>query len=100
VNKHLHICENEETLPATLQDYFQRTTARVLFVGEPHTFAGARCEVTAALNGEEGVLKAHQCKPDLIVMDATLLEEAGFNVCGAIHANHATRSIPILVIGH
>lgn len=100
MNKQLLVCENEETLPDTLQDYFQRTTARVLFVGEPRTFAGACCEVTAAGSGEEGVLKAHQYKPDLIVMDATLLEQAGFNVCGAIHANHATRSIPILVIGH
>ena len=99
MNKQLLLCENEETLPAPLQDYFRRATARVLFVGAPHPIAGACCEMTAAGNGEEGVLKAHQCKPDLIVMDAKLLDEAGFNVCAAIHANHATRSIPIVVIG-
>jgi CheY-like chemotaxis protein len=101
VNKRLLICENAEALPATLQDYLRKTTARVLFVGEPRTFplpAGVCCEVTAAADGEEGVMKAHQGRPDLIVLDAALLESTAFNVCGAIHANHATRSIPILVM--
>ena len=100
MNKRLLICENGEAFPAALQDYFQRTTARVLFVGEPRMPPDACCQLTAAGNGEEGVLKAHQSRPDLIVMDAALLEAAAFNVCGAIHANHATRSIPIVVMGH
>lgn len=58
----------------------------------------AHYEVIYAYNGKEGIEKATQEKPDLIVLDIMMPEKDGFIACGDLKKGAETSTIPIIVL--
>lgn len=54
--------------------------------------------VISAKDGEEGIEKAKEEKPDLILLDIFLPKVRGFEVCKRLKQIPETRNIPIIVI--
>lgn len=54
--------------------------------------------VTEALNGEEGIAKAHSEKPDLILMDISIPIIDGWEATQVLKHDPATRHIPIIAL--
>jgi CheY-like chemotaxis protein len=55
-------------------------------------------DVVTALDGEEGLEKARQLTPDLIVTDSLMPRLDGFGLLRTLQASPATRSIPAIVL--
>ena len=55
-------------------------------------------EVSVARNGEEGIEKAIQIKPDCILMDVVMPGKNGFQATRDLSRNPATASIPVIII--
>ncbi len=80
--------------------------AKVLIVDdsptEVHIFSTALSEaghdVLVATDGEEGVKKASELQPDVILMDVVMPGLNGFQATRKIHRNQATRHIPIIIV--
>lgn len=58
---------------------------------------GGGYEVSTADNGDEGVERAKQIKPDLIIMDVVMPGTNGFQATRALSRNEATKSIPVII---
>ena len=56
-------------------------------------------KVAVAMDGEEGVLKAQELKPDLILLDWMLPKISGTEVCRQIRRNEDIKEASILKIG-
>ena len=54
-------------------------------------------EVIAASNGLEGIRKAHNEGPDLIILDVMLPGMDGFEICHRLRAESDTAKLPILM---
>ena len=55
-------------------------------------------EITAAMTGQEGLTKAKDDQPDLILLDITLPEMDGTEVLRALKSSDETSKIPVLVL--
>ncbi len=55
-------------------------------------------EVLEAADGEEGLRRAHQDKPDLMVLDLMLPRMDGYQVCRALKFDARYRSLPIFIL--
>jgi DNA-binding response OmpR family regulator len=55
-------------------------------------------EILTAANGEEGVLKAAEQMPDLILLDVIMPKMSGFEACRLLRSNRATSAIPIIMV--
>lgn len=55
-------------------------------------------EVIAAYDGQEGLQKAREEKPDLIVLDLMLPKMDGFKVCGLLKRDVRYSEIPIIML--
>ncbi|MEX0870087.1 MAG: response regulator [Candidatus Spechtbacterales bacterium] len=55
-------------------------------------------EIIAALDGEEGLLKAKQESPDLILLDLVLPKKDGFTVLDELKSEEETKDIPVMVL--
>jgi CheY-like chemotaxis protein len=55
-------------------------------------------EVVMAVDGQEGVDKAHSEKPELILMDVSLPVRDGYEVTRLLRAAADTRAIPIIAL--
>lgn len=55
-------------------------------------------EVIKAYGGKEGVDKAFQCKPDLILLDLMMPEFNGFDVLDKLKTTQETNMIPVIII--
>ncbi|MDK2977061.1 MAG: two-component system, OmpR family, alkaline phosphatase synthesis response regulator PhoP [Candidatus Marinimicrobia bacterium] len=55
-------------------------------------------DVIMAVNGKEGLEKAIQEKPDLILLDIMMPEMDGLEVCSRLKKNPETRDIPIFML--
>lgn len=55
-------------------------------------------EVIAAYDGEEGLRKAKQVRPDLIVLDIIMPKMAGDYMAQALKDDEETRDIPIIFL--
>jgi CheY-like chemotaxis protein len=55
-------------------------------------------DVVTAVNGQEGIEKAEQTQPDLILLDATMPLMDGIEALGALKANQATKEIPVVML--
>ena len=53
-----------------------------------------------AINGEDGVLKAKEEKPDLILLDLILPGIDGFEVLRQVKEDAATSSIPVIILSN
>lgn len=58
----------------------------------------ANYEVIYAYNGKEGIEKAKQEKPDLIILDIMMPEKDGFIACGELKRGSETATIPVIVL--
>ena len=54
-------------------------------------------EVITAMDGKEGVEKAKQEKPDVIIMDVMMPEEDGLDACKELKTDPQCSSIPIII---
>lgn len=55
-------------------------------------------DLVTATNGEEGVRKAAEYLPDLILLDVIMPKMGGFEACRLIRDAEETRSIPIIMV--
>ena len=55
-------------------------------------------EVVTALDGEEGLQKAIEFKPDLIVLDIMMPKMDGYETCKALKADERTKHIPVILL--
>ena len=55
-------------------------------------------QVEVAYDGEEGVKKTIEFKPDLIILDIVMPKMSGYEVCKVLKSNEETRHIPILIL--
>ena len=55
-------------------------------------------EVSVAKNGEEGIEKAIETKPDCILMDVVMPGKNGFQATRDLSRNPATSTIPVIII--
>lgn len=55
-------------------------------------------KVAAASNGLEGLDKAFQLRPDLIIMDLSLPMVSGHDACRQLKADERTKHIPIIIL--
>lgn len=55
-------------------------------------------EVLAAFDGQEGLEKARQEKPDLILLDVVMPKLDGYEVCLELKKDSSTKKIPIIMI--
>ncbi len=54
-------------------------------------------EVISALNGPEGILKAEDVLPDLILLDIMMPDMDGWEVIKILKSNEKTISIPVII---
>jgi len=52
----------------------------------------------SAIDGEEGLKKVHEEKPDLILLDIVMPKMNGYEVCEHLKKDPETRDIPIVVV--
>lgn len=55
-------------------------------------------EIVQALNGQEGIDKAQEVEPDLILMDLSLPLVDGWTATSRIKANPALKSTPVIAL--
>jgi twitching motility two-component system response regulator PilH len=55
-------------------------------------------QVSVANNGEEGIAKALEVKPDLILMDVVMPGKNGFQATRDLSRNPETSTIPVIII--
>ena len=59
--------------------------------------SGAGYQVTTAESGDEGIERAKQIKPDLILMDVVMPGTNGFQATRALSRDDATKDIPVIM---
>ena len=80
-------------------------TKRILVVDDSITDRKRTCDVLdqlgikyyEAINGEDGVEKAKEILPDLIIMDVVMPKMDGLNALRAIRKEPTTKSIPVII---
>jgi diguanylate cyclase (GGDEF)-like protein len=55
-------------------------------------------KVIVANNGLQGIRKAQELQPDLIILDVVMPDMDGFEIIRKLHANNSTASIPVIFI--
>ena len=55
-------------------------------------------DLITASNGEEGVRKAAEEQPDLILLDVIMPKMGGFEACRLIRNSPSTKTIPIIMV--
>ena len=58
---------------------------------------GGGYQVTTADSGDEGIERARQLKPDLILMDVVMPGTNGFQATRALAKDEATKNIPVII---
>jgi response regulator RpfG family c-di-GMP phosphodiesterase len=59
----------------------------------------ANMEVVSACNGSEALAKAASERPDMIVLDVTLPDLEGFEICRRLKESPQTSHVPVIIIG-
>jgi twitching motility two-component system response regulator PilH len=54
-------------------------------------------KVTTAQSADEGLAKARQLRPDLVLMDVVMPGENGFQATRSLAKDDATRQIPVII---
>ncbi len=80
--------------------------AKILIVDDDHVFVAAtkavleskEYQVSAAFDGDEGLKKAQDEKPDLIILDIIMPTKDGFTVCEQLKGDPQLERIPVLIM--
>ena len=80
--------------------------SRVLVVDDSETVVNflrmvlesEKYEVDTASDGNEGLAKAHQSLPDLIITDSIMPGMDGFSLLHALRADPATEAVPVIML--
>ena len=80
--------------------------SRVLVVDDSETVVNflrmilesEKYEVNTASDGNEGLAKARQSLPDLIITDSIMPGMDGFSLLHALRADPATRAVPVIML--
>ena len=63
------------------------------------TFAHeADYKVTAAKSADEGLAKARDLKPDIVLADAGMMGKTGYDLCASLRSDGALASVPVLIL--
>src|SRR5437660_1115125 len=63
------------------------------------TFAHeADYKVTAAKSADEGLQKARDLKPDIVLADAGMAGKSGYDLCASSRSDGALASVPVLIL--
>ena len=62
------------------------------------SFLSAEYQIETAANGQEGIEKAVELIPDLVVSDVMMPEKDGFEVCTFIKQDERTSHIPVILL--
>ncbi len=80
-------------------------SAKILLIDDDPVFVEAmkavlesEYRVVTAYNGEEGVEKAREQKPDLILLDVIMPTRDGFQVCEQLKKDPELAKIPVLML--
>lgn len=77
------------------------TEMLLIFAADVLETADDTLEITTALTGREGLRLAAELRPDLILLDYSLTDTTGAEVCRGLLGNEATACIPVLLMsGH
>ncbi|MBI2831441.1 MAG: response regulator [Chloroflexi bacterium] len=71
---------------------------RVLVDATKTVLESRNYQVVAAYDGDEGLKKAKEEKPDLIILDIIMPTKDGFKVCEQIKGNPEIADIPVLIM--
>ena len=63
-----------------------------------YVFCGAGFDVTLAATGIEGVEKARQFRPDVVLLDIMLPDIDGFTVAELLRRNAITARVPVIIL--
>jgi DNA-binding response OmpR family regulator len=63
-----------------------------------YIFQRAGYEVHEAANGSEGLAKAEEVKPDLVILDVMMPDMSGLEVCQRLRAQPAMARLPIIML--
>lgn len=55
-------------------------------------------EIIQASNGEEALLKAHESKPNIILLDVMMPKINGFDVLAQLKQDDDTKDIPVIIL--
>ena len=55
-------------------------------------------EIITACDGEEGVRKTLEHRPDVILLDVIMPRMGGFEACRQLRAHEATRATPVIMV--
>lgn len=80
--KKILFVEDEPTLQKTLGDFLKKSGY----------------EIISALDGEEGIRKAEDEKPDLILLDLILPKMEGFDILRKLKLDLKTKDIPVIIL--
>src|SRR5512133_2381543 len=62
------------------------------------TFASEDFRVVSVDNGEDALTRAREIKPDVILADVVMPRRNGYELCEAVKADPALRSVPVLLL--
>lgn len=62
--------------------------------------ASAGFEISEAIDGQKGILRAQESKPDLILLDLLLPKTDGFEVLSTLKADPSISSVPVIVLSN
>lgn len=68
------------------------------FVEATRTLLEEKYEVVVAYDGDEGIAKAREVKPDLIILDVIMPVEDGFTAADEIAADPELSKIPLMLL--
>lgn len=61
-------------------------------------FEASGYEVIPAFDGLEGIIKARELKPDLVLLDIIMPGMDGYEVCKRLKTDPDTKDIPVLIL--
>ena len=82
------------TIPTVLVIDDQMQSVAVLL----QYFRGQSVNVMVALDGTDGIKKARQEEVDIILLDVTMPDMSGYDVCRALKSDASTRKIPVIFL--
>jgi len=69
-----------------------------VFVEATKTVLESKYRVVTAYDGDAGLVKARQEKPDLILLDIIMPTKDGFHVCQQLKADRDLAKIPVIIL--